>query len=449
MDDELLFLISGIAPQKGSLKTAEASCRTLVVETRSNLLWTRLLVTNQKQKTLVLSGVVNILEQTGTTRKGRNAALAVLQLMSSNSPGDLFVSDAELEFAKRLAASLLIELSVLNEFDDLFDGKQRTRIQSCDVAAQVLASISRPVFEKSSPLIRTQIASGDVSFLSTYVREVLSRAASPLVTTALALVEQLSLSCKTTASGLLNVVPLVVSALRSTSSSEAALKALMNVTNGLVDSGRLAVENSAVEHLMEVLSRHLSSDLNSLSTHDFDLVLICLSALGNLVELTDTGASVRITSNESFLSLICSIYSQALPIRARASLEQSSASDTVEAEWTPESLILAAHACLVIGCVCRDSSQFTREQILSKTPGGARRGFSPLVQVLETFLMFQRDAGVLTDENELVIRQVATHLNEANHRSMLPPSSLVPPDQFVVVQLLEWKQTRLTRCKHR
>jgi len=220
---------------------------------------------------------------------------------------------------------------------------------------------------------------------------------------------------------------LLVDCLSTNELKETALKVMLNLANHCPEGARELVAAGVVPAVMRTLQGALNKrDLVELDHAHFTCVLLCLGLLGNLVEYPEAGASLQLAGSESMLGFLCEVYASSLPIRARQSLESGGGSETIEFDWTAEALVVSAHACLVLGCLIRDSKEASAA-VQRLTPGGKQRGFSPLTQVLQGFLSFQAEAGVLNEDMDASIRKVAGYFSDANSRSMLPPSSLLPP----------------------
>jgi hypothetical protein len=173
----------------------------------------------------------------------------------------------------------------------------------------------------------------------------------------------------------------------------------------------------------------------------FDICLLLLSLIANIVEDENKGldavANGKVSNDVNFGIFLVDAFVQSLPPRAAADLSSGDTHTTIEFGWTPEELILSAHSCLVLGCLVRNES--IKEQIRKALPG--RRGFAPLIQVLDGFLIFQQQAGVLTIENAQSIQKVAGFLKDAGNGLMLPPAFLNNNNNDNVVVVV--KQARL------
>ena len=88
------------------------------------------------------------------------------------------------------------------------------------------------------------------------------------------------------------------------------------------------------------------------------------------------------------------------------SAEEDSGGDDCELSWTAEELVMCAYLCLLLGCLIRGHPS-NRACILGLLPSG-----QPilLIRVLQAFVAFQREAGVLTQNAYRSIMQVSSDL---------------------------------------
>ena len=213
----------------------------------------------------------------------------------------------------------------------------------------------------------------------------------------------------------------------------AALKALVNVTNECAEGvrGLLATDASIALSLMQRSRERLSRVWAARNDHsrsreeadaDFDACLLLLCVLANVAE--DDGVGLPTLSRVAFAdgtdpcAFLVSAFVQSLPVAASSRLTSGDTHSTIEFGWTPEELVLSAHVSLVVGCLVRDAS--AKDRITRALPG--QRGFSPFIQVVDAFLEFQREAGVLTRENAQAVARVAGFLRQATAQMMLPPA---------------------------
>lgn len=154
----------------------------------------------------------------------------------------------------------------------------------------------------------------------------------------------------------------------------------------------------------------------------FDEALVLFGLIGNIVE-DETNGMRAVLGYENSLPFFIACYGNFLPVNIRTRLcgAEDDPESTLEFSWTVEQLVLAAHVCLILGCLSRNSDE-TRNFMLAHLPGGMRRGFSPLVQVLQAFLDFQADAGVLTVEMQHSVQNVAKFFNVSSKKLMLSPA---------------------------
>jgi hypothetical protein len=201
-----------------------------------------------------------------------------------------------------------------------------------------------------------------------------------------------------------------------------ALRALTNITNECPRAVHEAVACQvlpAAVACLDVCAKRVEQGGGDVSL-DFDACLMLLGLLANVAEQA-TGLAAFAASPRD-VAFVASLFLRTLPARALAELESGDTGSTIEFGWTPEDLVLSAHVCLVLGVLAADAG--LRARVASALPG--RRGFSPVLQTLQAFVEFQRQAGVLTPQTEAAIRRVGDNLTAGHAALMLPPDAKRP-----------------------
>jgi len=135
----------------------------------------------------------------------------------------------------------------------------------------------------------------------------------------------------------------------------------------------------------------------------FDIRLMLLGVLTNTVETHP--------QNRVFLAPNCRklirFFNSFVPQAALAQLEQAP-NQVIEFGWTAEDLITCSYVCLLFGCLMREnrSNQIAIKALL---PG---KSLAVIIQVLQAFLVFQKDARVLSNETEAKIMEIITEIRE-------------------------------------
>jgi hypothetical protein len=136
----------------------------------------------------------------------------------------------------------------------------------------------------------------------------------------------------------------------------------------------------------------------------FDSTLLLLSLLINCVE---THAGNRAVLGDHGCDQVAAFFVSKIPADVLARLQHAGSGGAAEVEfgWSAEDLLLASSATLLMGCLMRGSPANAR-RVQERVPGGS---VVLLMQVLEAFLAFQEDAGVLAKD---VMDKVLGVMNE-------------------------------------
>jgi hypothetical protein len=136
----------------------------------------------------------------------------------------------------------------------------------------------------------------------------------------------------------------------------------------------------------------------------FDSTLLLLSLLINCVE---THGGNRAVLGDHGCDQVAAFFVSKIPADVLARLQRAGNGGAAEVEfgWSAEDLLLASSATLLMGCLMRGSPANAR-RVQERVPGGS---VVLLMQVLEAFLAFQEDAGVLAKD---VMGKVLGVMNE-------------------------------------
>jgi hypothetical protein len=426
MDDDLLFAISSLSPKTSSLPIIEDNLSQILLGPPS---WFLFLKQNFKQFQLLLQGILYVLDSSKSTQKGLRVCLGLLFIFCEQPQ---ILSHVITELAKVVRGVMRVlgegergsgKDEILRKFNVENDGELASQVLKCLCSSE----------NTSASLVRVECFQYLKPTLVRYIEQCFENKSTlqPQRILALNLIEQLSFANKDNSHVFAEELgPVLLKLIQQRENFEIrdiSIRALINIANDYPQTSGLLISMNILHYVMDgliVVFPIGSTELNLQEARDFDTILSSLTLLANLVEFPESNGSVEFGKQLAWLRTLCGIYSASLPLRTRQALENGNSLSTIEFSWTPEELIISSHACLVIGCLVRDSKD-TSDQILNLISGGTIRGFSPCVQVLQGFLDFQLQAGVLTPECEATVSKVAKYFSQANHRSMLPPPTMM------------------------
>jgi len=410
MDDDLLFACTGLQ-RSASLKVKEESALTLVQGVYPPGIWTEVNAT-------VVADVAAVLCLSDKPHV-QCACLAILlrfpSLLQPQSGLGARVLSLLGRPTRQLAASDAASIKTMCAVATFPDAN------AADLAAAVLIEITRAGFVHAKT-VRSEcfadVKAGAPARLVEYGRASLARAERKSLF--LRLVENMCFENTAGAGDLAayGVMALVVPDALDGYSLE-ALRALTNVTNECPRAVIEAMAEGAIAKTLAGLKLKSQQLCEGGSSDDLSLVFdACVMMLGTLANIAEQPSGLKAFCDSPALADdVAALYARLLPVRALALLNSGDTASTIEFGWTPEELVLSAHVCLVVGFLVRDDALKCRLAVA--LPG--KRGFSPLIQTLDVFLEFQREAGVLTREAETSIRRVAGYLNVGHSALMLPP----------------------------
>ncbi|GBG33353.1 D-3-phosphoglycerate dehydrogenase [Hondaea fermentalgiana] len=134
-----------------------------------------------------------------------------------------------------------------------------------------------------------------------------------------------------------------------------------------------------------------------------------LTLLGLLTNCVETNSQNRVWLSDH-CSAFVNFFVSFLPSEALAKLRRGAGAEArIEFGWTAEDLITCSYACLLLGCLMRENKANQRG-IKMLLPGNS---LAIVMQVLEAFITFQRDARVLSEEAKTKTQEIMAELRGA------------------------------------
>ncbi len=164
----------------------------------------------------------------------------------------------------------------------------------------------------------------------------------------------------------------------------------------------------------------------------FDTVLLLLGILSNAIEYDDknreiVGKLMVEGKNQSIHQFLIDMFAMTLPndiLESLTSQIKKKGKDDIEFGWNAENMIVSSYICLLIGCMMRNNRK-NQQQILASLPWG--ENLYPFIQVLQAFLNFQKEAGVLTTDSCQIVIQIIKEMNSVSGGSKAASISRLPP----------------------
>lgn len=160
----------------------------------------------------------------------------------------------------------------------------------------------------------------------------------------------------------------------------------------------------------------------------FDTILLLLGILSNAIEYDDknrdiVGKLMVDGKNQSIHQFLIDMFAKTLPddiLESLTSQIKKKGKDDIEFGWNAENMIISSYICLLIGCIMRNNRK-NQQQILAALPWG--ENLYPFIQVLQAFLNFQKEAGVLTTDSCQIIIQIIKEMNSVSGGSKTASTS--------------------------